>query len=137
MRATLDAFLAFHAPGRDLLFDAFGFAETAHTPNFMRSCFLEYCEAYALPSEPRDARVARGVGVCLTHPAAQQVTREEIVKLDSDYAFGAGNGALLPGRTRSSFVFEPHWRGRPWPPREKSDAGASDAEIGLLPSADA
>ena len=50
---------------------------------------------------------------CLSHPAAQQVTRERIVKLYYDYARGAGNGALLPGRAYSSFVFDPGWRVAP------------------------
>lgn len=64
--------------------------------------------------------------------AAQQVTQERIVKLYYDYAKGAGNGALLPGRTRSSFVFEPDWPGRPWPPRDKYGRSATDRELGLL-----
>jgi len=55
----------------------------------------------------------------VAHPAAQQVTKEEIVKVYYDYARGAGNGALLPGRDRSSFVFEPPWSSRPWPPKDK------------------
>ena len=57
--------------------------------------------------------------------------KEEIVKLYYDYAKGAGNGALLPGRKRSSFSFEPHWRTRPWPPQDKYGHSASDAELGL------
>ena len=63
--------------------------------------------------------------------AAQQVSREEIVKFYYDYAKGAGNGALLPGRRRSSFVFEPHWRSRPWPPKDKYGHSATDEELGL------
>src|SRR5690606_36442527 len=66
-------------------------------------------------------------------PAAQQVSREEIVKSYYDYALGAGNGALLPGRRKSSFVFEPHWSNRPWPPADKYGPPASDEELGLLP----
>jgi glutathione S-transferase len=42
-------------------------------------------------------------------------------------------GGLLPGRTRSSFVFEPHWSKRPWPPRDKYGTSATDEELGLLP----
>lgn len=68
---------------------------------------------------------------CLAHPAAQQTTREEIVKCYYDYAQGAGNGALLPGRTLSSFSLEPGWKTRPWPPRGKYGRLASDAELGL------
>jgi glutathione S-transferase len=133
--AALDAFLAFHAPDRDFLFDTFGFAEAVYTPIFMRFWFLEYYEGFALPDEPRYARVARWIAACLAHPAAQQTTREEIVKLYYDYALGAGNGGLLPGRTRSSFVFEPDWRTRPWPPRDKYGPGVSDAALGLLSEA--
>ncbi len=48
-----------------------------------------------------------------------------------DYARGAGNGALLPGRDRSSSVFEPGWEGRPWPPRDKYGPAATDKELGL------
>jgi hypothetical protein len=54
------------------------------------------------------------------------VTKEQIVKLCYDYAKGAGNGALLPGRRRSSFTFEPDWRDRPWPPKNKYAHSATD-----------
>jgi len=127
--AKLDDFLAWHAPEADFLFDRFGLAECVFTPMFARFWFLEYYEGYDIPrSLPR---VRRWRDACLAHPAAQQVSREEIVKLYYDYAWGAGNGALLPGRQRSSFVFEPHWRRRPWPPQGKR-APAGDAELGLI-----
>jgi len=67
----------------------------------------------------------------MAQPAAQQVKREQIVKLHYDYAKGAGNGALPPGRRRSSFTFEPDWRSRPWPSRDKYGHSATDAELGL------
>ena len=127
----LDAFLGQHAPEGPFLFDAFGWAEAVFTPIFVRFHFLDYYEDFRLPDEPEFARVRRWVEACLGHPAAQQVSKEEVVKLYYDYAKGAGNGALLPGRRRSSFVFEPHWRGRPWPPRDKYGHAASDEELGL------
>ena len=68
---------------------------------------------------------------CLGHPAAGQVTREQIVKLYYDYAKGMGNGTLFPGRTLSSFVFDPDWATRPWPPRDKYGHAATDQELGL------
>ncbi len=129
--AKLSAFLEEHSPGGTFLFDRFGWAEAVYTPFFMRFWFLEYYEGFALPAEPRFERVRRWVDACLAHPAAQQVSKEEIVKLYYDYARGAGNGALLPGRTKSSFAFEPHWRSRPWPPRDKGAAAATDAQLGL------
>ncbi|HVL36791.1 MAG TPA: glutathione S-transferase N-terminal domain-containing protein [Burkholderiales bacterium] len=130
--ARLDEFLVEHSPRGPYLFEAFGWAEAVFTPMFMRFWFLEYYEGFELPEAARYARVRRWRDACLGHPAAQQVTREEIVKLYYDYARGAGNGALLPGRRRSSFAFAPHWRGRPWPPQDKYAAAASDAALGLI-----
>jgi glutathione S-transferase len=130
--AALNEFLAQHAPEGPFLFERFGWAEAVFTPLFMRFWFLEYYEDFDLPDEPRFARVRAWREACLAHPAAQQVSREKIVKLYYDYAQGAGNGALLPGRSRSSFAFEPHWRVRPWPPRGKYGPRASDRDLGLL-----
>lgn len=129
--AQIDVFLQEHATHDTWLFDGFGWAEAVFTPFFMRFWFLDYYEGFALPADGRFERVRRWRDACLAHPAAQQVTREEIVKVYYDYALGAGNGALVPGRARSSFVFEPHWRTRPWPPRDKYQHRASDAELGL------
>lgn len=130
--ARLDDFLCEHNPGGTWLFEDFGLAEVVFTPLFARFWFLEYYEDFELPQETRFDRVRRWRDACLAHPATQQVSREEVVKLYYDYAMGAGNGALLPGRSRSSFVPEPHWRQRPWPPRDKYRGSASDAELGLL-----
>jgi glutathione S-transferase len=127
----LDDFLQQHALTGPFLFDAFGWAETVFTPFFMRFWFLEYYEDFELPADEGFARVRRWIQACLVHPAAQQVSREQIVKLYYDYAKGAGNGALLPGRRVSSFSFEPDWPNRPWPPGNKYEHSASDAQLGL------
>jgi glutathione S-transferase len=127
----LNDFLLQHSPGGPFLFEDFGWAETVFTPFFMRFWFLEYYEDFQLPSDERYARVRRWIDACLAHPAAQQVSKEEIVKLYYDYAKGAGNGAVLPGRKQSSFTFTPVWRSRPWPPRNKYEHAASDGELGL------
>jgi glutathione S-transferase len=127
--ASLDRFLTQYSPDTTFLFDDFGWAETVFTPMFVRFCFLEYYESYDIPAEL--ARVRRWRDACLAHPAAQQVTREEIVKVYYDYAKGSGNGALLAGRKHSSFAFEPHWSKRPWPPRDKYGTSASDEDLGL------
>lgn len=129
--AALDRFLVRHSPDRTFLFEQFGWAEAVFTPMFMRFWFVDYYEGFELPQEPRFARVRAWRDACLAHPAAQQVTREEIIKSYYDYAKGAGNGELLPGRSRSSFVFEPHWSQRPWPPKDKYAGSASDADLGL------
>lgn len=132
--AGLNRFLTEHSPDGGFLFEAFGLAEAVFTPLFMRFWFLEYYEGFELPDTPDFERVRRWREACLAHPAAGQVCREEIVKLYYDYARGAGNGALLPGRKYSSFAFEPHWRERPWPPRDKYGAAAGDEELGLSPA---
>lgn len=129
--ARLNDFLLEHNPSGTFLFEDFGFAETVFTPFFMRFWFLEYYEDFDLPPDERYDRVRRWRDACLAHPAAQQVTKERIVKLYYDYAKGAGNGALLPERNCSSFVFEPDWRDRPWPPRDKYGYSATDRELGL------
>ena len=130
--ARMNEFLLRHAwsPG-PFLGNEFGWAETVFTPLFMRFWFLDYYENFALPPDSQYQRVREWRDACLTHPAAQQVSREEIVKLYYDYAKGAGNGAMPPGRKRSSFSFEPHWRTRPWPPANKYDQSATDEALGL------
>lgn len=130
--AELDSFLVKHAADGPFLFESFGLAETVYTPFFQRFWFLEYYEGFELPDEPRFARVRAWRDACVQHPSAQQTSREEIVKVYYDYAKNAGNGALVLGRARSSFVFEPHWRDRPWPPRDKYGVSATDAELGLV-----
>jgi glutathione S-transferase len=129
--ARMDDFLLQNGGEGPFLFERFGWAETVFTPLFMRFWFLDYYEGFELPGEERYARVSAWREACMAHPAAQQVTEEQIVKLYYDYAKGAGNGALLPGRERSSFVFEPDWPERPWPPRDKYDGDATDRELGL------
>lgn len=127
--AKLNGFLDWQSPGGTFLFKDFGLAETVFTPMFARFWFNEYYESYAIPDTL--PRVKRWHEACLAHPAAQQVSREEIVKLYHDYAFGCGNGALPPGRTVSSFNFTPHWSKRPWPPKDKWGTGPTDKDLGL------
>ncbi|WP_078059272.1 glutathione S-transferase family protein [Tropicimonas marinistellae] len=128
----ISRFLERHACGDPYLFEHFGLAEVVFTPIFMRFWFLEHYEGYSPPTGPEAARARRWHDACIAHPSAQQVTYREIVTLYYDYAFGAGNGALLPGRSRSSFAFDPAWRTRPIPPRGKFMPAASDADLGLL-----
>ena len=128
--AWIEDFLVWQNPDGVFLFDDFGLAETVFTPMFVRFQFLDYFEGFALP-ETGYGRVQRWKEACLAHPAAQQVTREEVVKCYYDYAQGIGNGALPPGRNVSSFTLEPHWSKRPWPPQNKF-APTTDAELGLV-----
>jgi glutathione S-transferase len=127
----LNDFLVEHSTSDSFLYDEFGWAETVFAPLFMRFWFLEYCKDFELPQDNRYARVRQWRDACTSHPAAQQVSKEQIVKLYYDYAKGAGNGALLPNRNSSSFALEPDWRTRPWPPRNKYEHSATDEGLGL------
>jgi glutathione S-transferase len=126
----LDDFLCWQNPQGTFLFDDFGLAEAVFTPLFMRFWFLEYYEAFEIPADL--VRVRTWHDACISHPAAQQVRREQIVKLYYDYALGAGNGALPTGRSVSSFAFKPAWPDRPWPPKQKWGPQATDADLGLI-----
>jgi glutathione S-transferase len=130
--AWLDDFLRHHNPDGTYLFERYGLADLVYTPMFMRFWFLDYYEGFDLPVDPAFARVRRWRDACIAHPAAQQVSYDEIVKLYYDYAVGLGNGALGKGRSRSSFAFDPDWRARPMPPKDKYDRIASDEELGLV-----
>lgn len=127
--ARLDDFLRWQAPAGDFLFEDFGLAETVYASIFARFWFLDYYEGYDIPV--RFGRLRRWRDACLAHPAARQVSREEIVKVYYDYALGYGNGAVPDGRRVSSFVFEPDWRDRPWPPAEKYGPQPGDEALGL------
>lgn len=129
----VDAFLRTHATGSGpWLFDRFGWAEAVFTPFFQRFAFIPYYEGIDLPEDERFARVRAWRAACVAHPAAQQVSEEEIVKVYYDYAMGYGNGALPPERTVSSFAFAPDWKSRPMPPRAKYETRATDGELGLM-----
>jgi glutathione S-transferase len=131
--AALDTFLRKHSTGDGpWLFEQFGWAEAVFTPFFQRFVFNEYYEGVTLPDEIKYRRVRQWQDACVAHPAAQQTSNEEVIKLYYDYARGAGNGALAKDRSVSSFAFEPAWPERPMPPKDKYQPGASDVKLGLL-----
>lgn len=127
----INDFLMEHSPDGTWLFEDFGLAEAVFTPIFKRFWFLDYYEDFRLPDGPNFSRVRSWMEACMSHPATTQVSEEEIVKLYYDYALGAGNGALVPGREVSSFAFEPAWQHRPWPPKNKYGGTVSDLDLGL------
>jgi glutathione S-transferase len=127
----INSFLVVQNSEGPWLFGDFGLAEAVFTPMFKRFWFLDYYEEFQLPDGEKYDRVRGWRDACMTHPATDQVTEEEIVKLYYDYALGAGNGALVDGRSVSSFAFTPHWQDRPWPPRDKYAGTTSDKTLGL------
>ncbi|MEX0282648.1 MAG: glutathione S-transferase family protein [Arenibacterium sp.] len=128
----LNDFLLEHNPDGTFLFEVFGLAEAVFAPVFKRFWFLDYYEGFELPVGPEYARVKKWHAACMAHEATDQVSEEEVVKLYYDYALGAGNGALVEGRSVSSFAFQPEWQSRPMPPRDKYETSATDADLGLV-----
>ncbi len=133
--AQLNTFLLRHSAHPTFLFEEFGWAEVAMTPMFKRLWFLEYYENYSIPDDLERLRVWREA--CISHPAAEGRTFEEIIKYYYDYSRGAGNGKLVDSRRVSSFALTPHWSKRPWPPRDKWSYAATDTDLGLEAAADA
>jgi glutathione S-transferase len=128
--AKLDTFLQRYSTASDFLFEGrFGWAEVAMTPMFKRLWFLEYYEDYAPPAHL--TRMLAWREACVSHPAAQYRSREELLKLYYDYSQGGGNGKIPDGRAISSFTPDSDWRTRPMPPRDKWGHAATDAELGL------
>ena len=128
----INDFLVDQNPSGPYLFEDFGLAEAVFTPMFKRFWFLDYYEDFELPTGKDYDRVRAWRDACMAHPATEQVTEEEIVKLYYDYVLGAGNGALPEGRSVSSFAFAPSWQSRPMPPRDKYAGTASDSQLGLV-----
>ena len=128
----INGFLLEHNPHGTFLFDRFGLAEAVFAPLFKRFWFLDYYEQFELPQGDDYARVRKWKEGCMSHPATDQVAEDEIVKLYYDYALGAGNGALVEGRSVSSFAFKPSWQDRPMPPKDKYSGSASDRQLGLM-----
>ena len=128
----LNNFLMEHNPDGTFLFQEFGLAEAVFAPIFKRFWFLDYYEGFELPVGPEYARIKKWRAACMAHESTDQVSEEEIIKLYYDYALGAGNGALVDGRSVSSFAFLPDWQSRPMPPRDKYGASATDVELGLI-----
>ena len=120
-----------YAPGDLWVLDDFGWTEAVFTPLMQRFWFNNYYEDFTIPDAPEYARFKRWHDACVAHPAAGQVTYDQIVTLYYDYAMGCGNGALPEGRRVSSFTFTPDWRDRPMPPRDKWTP-VGDAELGLV-----
>lgn len=129
--AKVDAFLRRYSDSDTFLFgDRFGWAEVAFTPMFKRLWFLEYYEGYEVPAEL--TRVLAWREACVSHPAAQERSHEELIKLYYDYAQGGGNGRIPEGREISSFSIDVPWQGRPMPPKDKWGHAATDEELGLV-----
>jgi glutathione S-transferase len=117
--AWLDRFLVQHNPDGVWLWNNFGMADLSAAPFFQRWCLNAYYRGLDAPADENTARVRRWYDACLAHPlvVATGMPDEDYIKLYEDYALGYGNGAVPPGRDRSSFDLSVPLAGRPMPPR--------------------
>ncbi len=113
----LDAFLLRHNPDGTWLWDAFGMADLSAAPFFQRWVLNDWFRRFVLP-EAGTARVRRWRDACLAHELVVRtgMPAADFIKLYADYALGFGNGAVPPGRERSSFDFGWPLADRPMPP---------------------
>ncbi|QKT03979.1 glutathione S-transferase family protein [Ectothiorhodospiraceae bacterium 2226] len=117
--ARVDALLMRHNPEGTWLWDdsGFGMAELSYATFFQRYCLNAYYRGFELPNEERYARVRRWRDAMLPHPLVREtgMSDEDYIKLYYDYALGYGNGAVPPGRDRSSFDLSVPLAQRPMP----------------------
>jgi glutathione S-transferase len=115
----LDEFLAKHNPSGTYLWEEFGMADLSFAPFFQRYVLNAYYRGFAVPESDEYKRVCRWRDALLAHPAAieTRLPDEDYIKLYEDYSLGLGNGAVPPGRARSSFDLSVPLASRPMPPR--------------------
>jgi glutathione S-transferase len=113
----LDAFLMRHNPEGTWLWEGFGMADLSASPFFQRYCLNVHFRGFVLPEEPAYRRVRRWHDAALANPLVIRtgMPAEDFIKLYADYALGFGNGAVPPGRKRSSFDLSVPLAGRPMP----------------------
>jgi glutathione S-transferase len=121
-RATwrwINDYLLDHATGNTYFTDKFGVAELTFAPFFQRYILDEYYRYFDLPAteEYQRARVWRDAVV--RHPLVRQtgMPDDDFIKLYEDYAYGCGDGAAPPGKSRSSLDLTVPLCERPMPQR--------------------
>lgn len=116
----VDEHLRRYAPDATFLDDGDGFslAEINYAPFFQRYCLNEHYRGFRLPEDGRFDRVRKWRDACLAEPlvAKTGMAAEDFIKLYYDYSLGCGDGAIPPGRERSSFDLGVPLAERPLPP---------------------
>jgi glutathione S-transferase len=112
----LDEFLAATGSG-DFVDEAFGMAEIAIAPFFLRYEVVAYYQAFKLPQDDTYGRVAKWRDTVLEAPGVRETAESatDLIKLYEDYAHGYFNGAVPPGRPRSSLDLNVPLQDRPLP----------------------
>lgn len=122
----LDRFLIRHADAGEWLWDEFGMAEVSIAPFFQRYVLNEHFRGFAPPGTDCE-RVLRWRDRMLSQPLTVEtgLPEQEYIKLYEDYALGVGNGAVPPGRSKSSFDLSVPLSERPLPPAGLTQARAA------------
>lgn len=100
----LDDFLVGLGYQSGFLDGAFGMAEISVAPFFHRYQVVAYYQGFELPDSGSYARVQAWREAILAHPLVTATAEpiEDLIKMYEDYTLGFYNGAVPPGRDRSS-----------------------------------
>ena len=122
----LEAFLTSPASGTPFVNGAFGVPEIAIAPFLLRYEVVAYYQDFALPEDGSLDRVIRWRDAMLALPVVQKTAESvpDLIKLYEDYTVGSYNGAVPPGKERSSLDLTVPLGDRPVPERAASVRGA-------------
>ena len=115
----LESFLATPPSGTPFVNGAFGIPEVVIAPFLLRYEVVNYYQDFALPEDGEFERVIRWRDAMLALPTVRKTaeTVPDLIKLYEDYTIGAYNGAVPPGRERSSLDLATPLAERPMPER--------------------
>lgn len=104
---------------QESVFEAFGMVELSYAPFFQRYVLTDHYWGFQPWRQAGMERVRRWSEAIHAHPAVQRtgMTASDYIKLYEDYAYGYSNGAIPPGRVRSSFDLSSPLSERPLPAR--------------------
>ena len=127
----IDGFLADSDGAGEFVNDAFGVPEVSIAPFLLRYEVVAYYQDFALPECDSLARVAGWRDRVLSVPAVRETAEPvpDLIKLYEDYTVGAYNGAIPPGKARSSLDLAVPLHARPVPPRAASVRTARSVRV--------
>ena len=117
----LDAFLADEAQG-EWVDDGFGMVETQLAPFLLRYEVVAYYQDFEVPAEAGLERFVAWRDRILAEPVVRRTAEPvpDLIKMYEDYTLGSYNGAVPPGRERSSLDLRIPVGDRPMPERAAS-----------------
>ncbi|MEM7413534.1 MAG: glutathione S-transferase family protein [Myxococcota bacterium] len=118
----LEDFLVTPSSGTPFINGEFGVPEVAIAPFLLRYEVVRYYQDFELPESGAFDRVIRWRDAMLALPVVQKTAESipDLIKLYEDYTIGSYNGAVPPGKERSSLDLAAPLAERPMPGRAAS-----------------